>query len=102
MKTEFGGKIGDWILDRGAGAGFSVCVAASEILLEVLEDPIEFAQKVFVLCKFFKSRLPRKLQHAYRIMISLVPKLGVEFPEQPARRRFPRPPEIETQPRSGS
>ena len=81
MKTEFGGKISDWILDRGTGPGLPVRVVASEIFFEILENLFEFLQKILVLRQLFKAGLPRKLQHAYRIMISLVPKLGVEFPE---------------------
>jgi hypothetical protein len=70
---------------------------APEIFLKILENLFELSQEVLVLCKFFKAGLPRKLQHAHWIMVGLVPKLGVEFPEQSARRWFPRPPEIETQ-----
>ena len=81
MKTEFGGKISDWILDRGTGPGLPVRVVASEIFFEILENLFEFLQKILVLRQLFKAGLPRKLQHAYRIMISLVPKLGVEFTE---------------------
>ena len=54
MKTEFGGKIGDGILDGGPGPTLPVRVAASEIFLEVLEDLLELAQKILVLCKFFQ------------------------------------------------
>src|SRR5213083_1968830 len=97
MKTELGGKVGDRIPDRGTGPGLPVRVPASEIFLEILENLFELPQKILVLCKLFKAGLPRKLQHAYRIMIGLVPKLGVEFPEQSAGCRFPCPPEIETQ-----
>src|SRR5262249_40360811 len=97
VKTEFGGKIGDGILDCSAGPGRPVRVPASEIFLEILENLFELPQKILVLCKLFKAGLPRKLQHAHRIMISLVPKLGVEFPEQSAGGRLPCPPEIETQ-----
>src|SRR6478736_5014157 len=97
MKTEFGGKVGDWILDRGTGSHFPVRVLASEIFLKILENLFEFPQKILVLCELFKAGLPRKLQHAHRIMIGLVPKLEVEFPKQSAGRWFPCPPEIETQ-----
>src|SRR6266545_4842180 len=97
MKTELGGKVSDRVFDRSAGPRLPVCVLASEIFLEVLENLFELPQKILVLCELFKTGLPRKLQHAHRIMISLVPKLGVKFPEQSAGRRFPGPPEIETQ-----
>src|SRR6266480_2226099 len=97
MKTELGGKVGDRILDRGTGPGLPVRVLASEIFLKILENLFEFPQKILVLCELFKAGLPRKLQHAHRIMIGLVPKLEVEFPEQSPGRRFPCPPEIETQ-----
>ena len=97
MKTELGGKIGDLILDRGTGSGLPVRVLASEVFLKSLESLFELPQEILVLRELFKAGLPRKLQHAHRIMIGLVPKLGVEFPEQSAGRRFPCPPEIETQ-----
>ena len=38
VKTELGGKIGDRILDRAAGAGFSVGVLAREIFLEMRRE----------------------------------------------------------------
>ena len=97
MKTELGGKVGDRILDRGGRSGLPVRVLASEILFKILENLFELLQKILVLCELFKAGLPRKLQHAHRIMIGLVPKLGVEFPKQSASRWFPCPPEIETQ-----
>lgn len=97
MKTEFGGKVGDWIVDRGGGPGLPVRVLASEISLKILEDLFELPQKIVVLCELFKAGLPRKLQHPHWIMIGLVPKFGVEFPEQSPSRWFPCPPEIEAQ-----
>ena len=97
MKTELGGKIGDLILDRGTGPGLPVRVLASEVFLKSLENLFKLPQEILVLRELFKAGLPRKLQHAHRIMISLVPKLGVEFSEQSAGRWFPCPPEIETQ-----
>src|SRR5262249_28791281 len=81
VKTEFGRKIRDRVLDRGAGPGFPVCAAASEILLEVLKNLRELTQEIFVLSKLFKARLPRKLQHAHRAMIGPVPEFGVELAE---------------------
>ena len=81
MKTEFGGKIRDRILDRGAGPCLPVRVPASEIFLKILENLFELLQKIFVLCEFLQTRLSRELQHAHWIMIRAVPKLGVEFPE---------------------
>ena len=81
MKTELGGKIGDLILDRGTGPGLPVRVLASEVFLKSLENLLELPQEILVLRELFKAGLPRKLQHAHRIMIGLVPKLGVEFPE---------------------
>ena len=45
VKTELGGKIGDRILDRGAGPGLPVRVLASEIFLEILENLFELPQK---------------------------------------------------------
>src|SRR5215471_14542238 len=97
MKTELGGKVGDGILDCGTGPGLSVRLPASEIFLEILEDLFEFPQKILVLSKLFKAGLSRKLQHAHRVVVGLVPKLGIEFSEQSAGRRFPCPPEIKTQ-----
>src|SRR6266576_2015610 len=97
MKTELGGKIGDLILDRGTGPGLPVRVLASEVFLKSLENLLELPQEILVLRELFKAGLPRKLQHPHWIMIGLAPKLGVEFPEQSAGRRFPCPPEIETQ-----
>src|SRR6476469_8380418 len=97
MKTEFGGKVGDRILDRGTGSHFPVRILASEIFFKILENLFELLQEILVLCELFKAGLPRKLQHAHRIMIGLVPELEVEFPKQSAGRWFPCPPEIETQ-----
>src|SRR5262249_30905903 len=62
VKTEFGRKIGDGILDCRAGTGFPIGVAASEIFLEVLENLLKLPQEIFVLCKFFQTRLSRKLE----------------------------------------
>src|SRR6266480_708776 len=96
VKTKLSGKIGDGILNRAPGSGFSVGVVSSEIFLEFLKNLLQLAQKSFVLRKFFQPRLPRKLQHPDWIVISPVPKFGIEMPEQPARGRLPRPPKIET------
>src|SRR5438128_11782669 len=94
VKTEFGGKIGNGIFDRAAGAGFSVGIVASQIFLEFFKNLLEFAEKIFVLRKFFQPGLPRKLQHADRIMIGAVPQLGIEMPEEAARGGLPRPPTV--------
>src|ERR1044071_1082321 len=96
MKTELGRKVGDRILDRGTGPGLSVGFVPSEIFFEILKNLFELPQKILVLCKLFKTGLPRKLQHPHRVVVGLVPKLRIELPEQSAGRRFPRPPEIET------
>src|SRR5215471_1143515 len=96
MKTEFGRKIRDGIHDCGARAGFSVRVPTSEIFLKVIENLLELAHKILVLCKFFQPRLPRKLQHSHGIMIGATPKLEIEFPKQSARGWLPSPPKIET------
>ena len=96
VKTEFGRKIGNGIFDPAAGTGFSVGIVASQIFLEFFKNLLEFAQKILVLRKFFQSGLPRKLQHADRIMIGAVPKLGIEMSEQAARGGLPRPPKVET------
>src|SRR5438093_940951 len=96
VKTELGRKIRDGIFDRAAGSGFSISIVSSEILLEFLENLLEVAQKIFVLCKLLQTRLPRKLQHPNGIMICAAPQLGIEMPEQPARGRLPRPPKVET------
>ena len=55
VKTEFGGKIGDRIFDRGTGPRFPVGVEASEVFFEVLENLLELAQKIFVLRKLFEA-----------------------------------------------
>src|SRR5947208_15714478 len=94
VKTKFGGKIGDGVFNRAPGSGFSVRVASPEIFLEFLKNLLQLAQKSFVLRKFFQPGLPRKLQHADRIVIGSVPKLGIEMPEQPARGGLPRPPKV--------
>src|SRR5439155_9584532 len=96
VKTKFGGKIGDRIFDRASRASFSVGIVASQIFLEFLKDLLELAQKILVLRKFLQPGLPRKLQHADRIMICAVPKLMIEMPEQAARGGLPRPPKVET------
>ena len=58
MKTEFGGEIRNGILNFGAWPGFSVGITASEIFLKVMENLLQLAQKILVLCKFFEARLP--------------------------------------------
>ncbi|KAG0505096.1 MAG: hypothetical protein Udaeo_15790 [Candidatus Udaeobacter sp.] len=58
MKTELGGKVGDRILDRGAGPGFPVRIVTSEIFLKILENLFELPQKILVLCELFKAGLP--------------------------------------------
>src|SRR5262249_20752124 len=88
VKTEFGRKIGDGILDCRAGPGFPIGVAASEIFLEVLENLLKLAQEISVLRKFFQARLPRKLEHAHWVMIRPVPQVAIEFPEQAAGGRL--------------
>src|SRR6476620_2029181 len=96
VTPELGRKVSNWILDCRTGPSLSVRVPTPEVFLEILENLLELPQKILVLCKLFKPGLPRKLQHAHRIMVSLVPKLGIEFPEQSPGRWFPCPPEIET------
>ena len=95
VKTKFSGEIGNRILNHASGARLSVSVMSPEIFLEFLKDLLQFAQKSFVLCKFFQPGLPRKLKHPDWIMIRPVPKVGIEMSEEPARGRFPRPPQIE-------
>ena len=96
VKAEFRRKVGDRILDRAAGAGFSIRILTTKIFFEFLEHLFQLARKIFVLGKFFQSGLPRKLQHSYRIMVSAGPQLVIKVPEQAPRIRFPRPPKIET------
>jgi len=81
VKAKFGGEIGNRILNRASGARLSVSVVSSEIFLEFLKDLFQLAQKRFVLCELFQSRLPRKLEHPDRIMIRPVPKFGIEMSE---------------------
>src|SRR6185295_16393577 len=95
VKAKFGGEIGNRILNRASGARLSVSVVSPEIFLEFLKDLLQFAQKSFVLCKFFQPGLPRKLKHPDWIMIRPVPKFGIEMSEEPARGGFPSPPQVE-------
>src|ERR1051325_307515 len=97
MKAELRRKVGNRIVDCGSWSGFSVRLVPSEGFFEILEKLFELPPEIFVLRKLFKPGLPRKLQHAYGIVIGLVPKLGIKFTEQSASGRFPCPPEIETQ-----
>src|SRR5205807_6759917 len=96
VKSKFGRKIGNGIFDRASGSGLSVGIVASQIFLEFLKNLLELAQEIFVLRKFFQPGLPRKLQHAHRIVIGAVPKLVIEMPKQAARGGLPRPPKVET------
>src|SRR6266536_4460159 len=95
VKTKFSREIGDRILDRASSSCLSVSVVASEIFFEFLKDLLQLAQESFVLCKFFQPGLPRKLKHSDGIVICPVPKLGIQMAKEPARGRFPRPPQVE-------
>ncbi len=95
MKTEFGGKIRDRILDRSACSRFPVSVLARKIIAECVMDFLQLAQESFVLRNFLQTRLPRELEHPHRVVIGPVPKLRVEMTKQATRRGLPRPPKIE-------
>src|ERR1700730_4706048 len=95
VKTEFGGKIRDRLHDRAACSGFSARVLAGEIIAECVMDFLQLAQESFILRNFLQARLPRELEHAHRVVIGPVPKLGVEMTKQAARRGLPRPPKVE-------
>ena len=95
VKSKFGRKIRDRSLDRSARSHFSVGILTGEIISESIVDLLQLPKKGFVLGKFFEPRLPRELQHAYRIMIGPVPQIRIEMAEKPAGRRLPRPPEVE-------
>src|SRR5262249_28108999 len=96
VKTKFSREIGDRIFDGTPGAYLSVSVVATEVFFEFLKNLLQFAQERFVLCEFFEPRLPGKLEHSNGIMICPVPKLVIKMAEQPARGRFPCPPQVET------
>ena len=95
MKSKFGGEIGYWFLDDGAGTDFSISVLASEILLEGVVDLFQLAQKSFVGREFFQPSLAGKLEHANGIVIGPVPKLGIEMTEEATGGRLPGPPDVE-------
>ncbi len=95
VKTEFGREISDRLLNCAAGTGFSVGIAAVEIFFKAVVDLLQFAQKYFVLGHFLQARLPGKLQHPHRIMVSPVPQFRVEMAKQPASGWFPGPPQVE-------
>src|SRR5206468_12437375 len=67
-------------------------VVSSQILVHLLKSRLQIAQERFVLREVFQSRLPRKLQHADRVVITPVPQLDIEMPKSPARSRLPCPP----------
>src|SRR5436190_5755251 len=96
VKTKFGGKIGNRILDRASSSGFSISIVSAEILFEGFKNLLELAHKIFVLRQLFQPGLPRKLQHAHGVVIGSVPQLRIEMPEESARRRLPCPPKIKT------
>jgi hypothetical protein len=73
VKTEFGGKIGNRILDRASGSGFSISIVSAEILFEGFKNLLELANKIFVLRQLFQPGLPRKLQHTHGVVIGAVP-----------------------------
>ncbi len=73
VKTKLGGEISDRFVQGGAGAGFAVGVFPRQIFFKSVVDFLDFAQKRFVLRQFFQARLPRKLQHARRVVIGPIP-----------------------------
>jgi len=94
VKTKLGGKIGDRIFNCAPRSSPSVSVVSSQIFLEFLKNLLQIAQERFVLREVLQTRLPRKLQHADRVVISPVPQLDIEMPKNPARSRLPCPPKI--------
>src|SRR4029453_12781124 len=82
VKTKFSREIGDRILDRASGPCLSVSIVAAKIFLEFFKDLLQFAQESFVLCEFFQSGLPRKLEHPDRIVICSVHKLRIQVTEK--------------------
>src|SRR5215471_2543367 len=97
VKTKFSGKIRNRIFNCAAGAGLSISVVSSQILLEFLTNLFQLAQESFVLRKFLQPRLARKLQHSHRIMVCPVPEFWIEQAKESARGRLPGPPKVETQ-----
>ena len=95
VKTKLSREIGDRILDRASCTRLSVSLVSAEIFFEFLKNLLQLAEKSFVLCEFFQSGLPRKLEHPDGVMVCPVPKLRIQMTEQPARGRFPRPPQVE-------
>src|SRR5438105_234053 len=95
VKSKFGREIRDRSFDRRARAHFSVGILASEIISESIVDLLQFSKKGFVLGELFQTRLARELEHAHRIVIGSVPKIGIEMAEKPAGRGLPSPPEVE-------
>jgi hypothetical protein len=55
VKTEFGGKIRDRILDRAPCSRFSVSVLARKIIAECVMDLLQLAQESFVLRNFLEA-----------------------------------------------
>src|SRR6266480_2156576 len=47
VKTEFRGEIGNGILDRASGSGFSISIVSAEILFEGFKNLLELAHKIF-------------------------------------------------------
>src|ERR1700736_276573 len=96
VKSKLGRKIRDRSLDRGADSGFSIRVLPREIISKSIVNLFELAQESLVLGEFFQTGLSRKLQHAHRIVVRPVPKVGIEMAKETPGRRFPGPPKIES------
>ena len=95
VKTELGRKIGDRALERTAVALLSVGVRAREIIAKRAVHLGQLAQEIVILRHLDQPCLPRKLEHADRIVIGPIPQLRIEMTKECARGRLPRPPEIE-------
>src|SRR2546423_9988886 len=96
VKSKFGREICDRSFDRRARAHFSVGILASEIISESIVDLLQFPKKAFVLGELFQTRLARKLEHAHRIVIGPIPKIGIEMAKKPAGRWLPSPPKVKS------
>src|SRR5712692_9211631 len=96
VKSKLGREIRDRFFDRSAGACFSICVLARQIISEGVMHLLELTQKSFVLSQFFQAGLPRKLQHPDGIMIGAVPQIRIEMSKEAARGWLPCPPKIKS------
>src|SRR2546430_16681376 len=95
VKSKLGREIRDRSFDRGARSHFSVGILTNEIISERIVDLLQFLKKGFVLGELFQSRLTRELENANRIVIGLIPKIGMEMAEETPGGRLHRPPQVD-------